>query len=378
MGEHTGIVAQLAVRLDVCKQQQNVGKAQLLTGISVDVGAALGVGFQIGAAGGIVAEAGIIAAGILEVHLVGGVPGQLPGGFIVPHKVEDGRRLEVVVCALGHRIGHQLAAGVRAHLLAAAGHALLIPLHNRAEGTCVVQVGGGVGAVIVGVIAVQAVFGHRLPHQAGGKNAGTLMHIQGLIGHHQLHVLVTGGAHGANRGHLGVIGKHRHQAGNAALGDDLIQQVGVANAPLREGIVAGTGLDVVHHYRNRALAVGIVGRLFQAGERVGVQGNRGRLRSRRRFRSGGGGCFRGGGRAAGSEQARCQGQHQQQRNYTPQENTFFQNVVLERLMRAGKSAPPYEKYCSIKSRYGKDENDKKVSNFGVNCENNRKSSENGR
>ena len=137
-----------------------------------------------------------------------------------------------------------------------------------------------------------------------------------------------------------------------------------------EGIVAGTGLDVVHHYRNRALAVGIVGRLFQAGERVGVQGNRGRLRSSRRFRSGGGGCFRGGGRAAGSEQARCQGQHQQQRNYTPQENTFFQNVVLERLMRAGKSAPPYEKYCSIKSRYGKDENDKKVSNSGVNCENN--------
>ena len=150
------------------------------------------------------------------------------------------------------------------------------------------------------------------------------MHIQRLIGHHQLHVLVAGGAHGANGGHLGVIGEHRHQAGNAALGDDFIQQVGVANAPLREGIVAGTGLDVVHHHRNRALAVGIVGRLFQAGERVGIQGNRGRFRSRRRFRGSGGGRFRGSGRAAGSEQARCQGQNQQQRNYTPQENTFFQ------------------------------------------------------
>ena len=132
------------------------------------------------------------------------------------------------------------------------------------------------------------------------------MDIERLPGQDQAEELVAARADGADLADGLIIGKDRHETGDAALDLDLKQDVGLGQTALGAG-----RHDVVDHHGGDALALGIVSTLRLTGQDVGLIGGQlggsgGRLHSR--------GCaFRGGGRDGiaalfAGRQQHCQGE----------------------------------------------------------------------
>ena len=132
------------------------------------------------------------------------------------------------------------------------------------------------------------------------------MDIERLPGQDQAEELVAARADGADLADVLIIGKDRHETGDAALDLDLKQDVGLGQTALGAG-----RHDVVDHHGGDALALGVVSTLRLTGQDVGLIGGQlggsgGRLHSR--------GCaFRGGGRDGiaalfAGRQQHCQGE----------------------------------------------------------------------
>ena len=226
--------------------------------------------------------------------------GELFGGLAVVHEVKEGG---VVHPAVVHVVplqifGDELAVGVGGVL---GVHMVARPVHTVAVAVVEVAVEVAFQVPLVVVVVGDVLLLHH---------ALADVDVERLPGQHQPEELVAGRADGPDVGDVVIVGKEGHEAGDAALHLDLKEHVRRGQAPLRPA-----GLDVVHHHRGDALAFGVVGILFVAGEHVGLIG----------FGGGLGGGFHSGFAAAGSgglvaaaggEQAGRHGQRQQDAQQT--------------------------------------------------------------
>ena len=235
----------------------------------------------------------LIAVG--TVQAVGQVAGRAQA---VIHKVKEGGVVGAVHI-------HILAADIICDVVGVGVHRVL-----QRQRTGVVALAGPVDAAIIAVavgtvvvvqLAVVVVDGVLL-HDDGLA----LMDIERLPGQNQAEELVAARADGADLADGLIIGKDRHETGDAALDLDLKQDVGLGQTALGAG-----RHDVVDHHGGDALALGVVSTLRLTGQDVGLIGGQlggsgGRLHSR--------GCaFRGGGRDGiaalfAGRQQHCQGE----------------------------------------------------------------------
>ena len=117
-----------------------------------------------------------------------------------------------------------------------------------------------VGTVVVVQLAVVVVDGVLL-HDDGLA----LMDIERLPGQNQAEELVAARTDGADLADGLIIGKDRHETGDAALDLDLKQDVGLGQTALGAG-----RHDVVDHHGGDALALGVVSTLRLTGQDVGL------------------------------------------------------------------------------------------------------------
>ena len=153
---------------------------------------------------------------------------------------------------LVHRRGEGGAVGIDAVLLAFGLAAL---------GVDPVEVAVfAVDALGLGVFVEVKILGRHI----GGADVG----VERLQRKHQLHVLVPGRADGPHHRHGGIVPVDGHQAGDAALGDDLVDKVRAVQPALGPG-----GAHVVYHHGNAPAAQRVVLAPGKAGVGVDVLGH---------------------------------------------------------------------------------------------------------
>ena len=227
--------------------------------------------------------------------------GELFGGLAVVHEVKEGGVVHpAVVHVVALQIfGDELAVGVSGVL---GVHMVARPVHTVAVAVVEVAVEVAFQVPLVVVVVGDVLLLHH---------ALADVDVERLPGQHQPEELVAGRADGPDVGDVVIVGKEGHETGDAALHLDLKEHVRFRQAPL--GPALG---DVVHHHRGDALALGVIGGFFIAGEDVGL------VRFRRGFRRGlHSGLFAAAGSgglvaAAGGEQAGRHGQRQQDAQQT--------------------------------------------------------------
>ena len=302
------------VGVDVGVQHDDVGEGQHLVVGGVAPLAVRVVLLHLVLVGGLVIdEAGPVGLAVLDLDIlavgddgavliaVGAVQavGQVAGrAQAVIHKVKEGGVVGAVHV-------HVLVADIICDVVGVGVHRVL-----QRQRTGVVALAGPVDAAIIAVavgtvvvvqLAVVVVDGVLL-HDDGLA----LMDIERLPGQDQAEELVAARADGADLADGLIIGKDRHETGDAALDLDLKQDVGLGQTAL-----GACRHDVVDHHGGDALALGVVSTLRFTGQDVGLIGGQlggsgGRLHSR--------GCaFRGGGRDGiaalfAGRQQHCQGE----------------------------------------------------------------------
>ena len=271
------------VGVDVGVEHQHVGEAEHgVVGGFVHGVAPLAVGVVllhlVGVGSTVIDEAGLVGRAVLDldilavadhravlvavgaVHAVGQVAG-FAGAVI--HEVEEG--------------GVVGAVHIHAVILDILGDVFGVGVHRVLFCQCsvIVRLAGPVDAAVVAVaictvvvvqVAVAVVDGILL-HDDGL----TLVDIQRLPGQDQPEELVTAGADGTDFADVIIIGKDRHEAGDAAFHLDFKEDIGLGQPALGAG-----RHDVVDHDRGDALVL-VVGVLGFAGEHVGLVGFQGRL-----------------------------------------------------------------------------------------------------
>ena len=237
-------------------QHQYIGYFHLLIVVAIHIGTVQTIYLltdQIGFVLGVISKLTGFIVGVFYRDALGGLTTH--GSGVFGKCKGEGIALLMGLPVAGQGTGQQLfdagLVGEQAVLKTGGLFALGIPIeHGAAVGPVdavdieyAVLLDGGVGIVTAARVNIDGI-------QTGG----------------QLHIVGAGGTHRAQRAHAVQRLEHGHHAGDAALGGDFVNDIGLRNAALRQGF-----FQVVEHNGHRAAGGNVLIRTL-AGEGVGVQG----------------------------------------------------------------------------------------------------------